>query len=87
VTVQDLNISAIVYCRGERCGRLHSVVVNDTKKRITDLIVDRDAPELKSRLVPVALAEGYDAQGGVHLSVSTEGLEACPIFNGGSNDN
>jgi hypothetical protein len=61
------------------------VVVDDTQERITDLIIDRDAAELQSRLVPVALADGYDAQGGVHLLVSTEGLEACPVYSGSAN--
>lgn len=80
MAILDLDIGADVYCKGDPCGTVHKVIINETQDRITDLIIEQNPTTETAFIVPVALAENADGDG-VHLSISKEELETYPEDN------
>jgi osmotically-inducible protein OsmY len=79
MTTLDLDMGTDVYCRDERCGMLHKVVMSQEKGRITDLIVERGFLKKTSRVVPVALVT-KTSESGVYLALDREDLDSYPEY-------
>jgi len=57
-----LRLGTSVRCSDGNAGELTDIVIDPAKKRVTHLVVDRHDDEGNVRLIPVELADRYDAE-------------------------
>lgn len=75
----NLHTSAHVFCNNEPCGTLDKVVVDPQDDRITDIIIERGAPNKTGRVVPVSVVTEA-TETAIYLGVSAADLDRYPAY-------